>query len=111
MLTIYNLANTSAWCVGSIVGGSVLAALGPSMTSYWTIFAMSSSGRLLALVLLLRIDPVPLPTRPLKLAWRIFGMRPSAGSMSTPVLATIESPLPSPASVTSSAEPGDAKAA
>ena len=94
MLTIYNLANTCAWCAGSIVGGAVLATLGPSMTSYWTIFAMSSSGRLLALVLLLRIDPVPLPKRPLKLAWRVFGMRPSAGTLSTPVLATLEPEVP-----------------
>ncbi len=62
MLTIYNLANTCAWCVGSIIGGTVLGCLGPSMTSYWTIFAMSSSGRLMALLLLLRVDPVPLPT-------------------------------------------------
>ncbi len=110
MLTLYNLANTCAWCVGSIVGGTVLATLGPSMTSYWTIFAMSSSGRLLALLLLLRIDPVPLPKRPLKLAWRVFGVRPSAGTMSTPVLATLEPSLSSTSSVTSSAE-ADTKAA
>ncbi len=108
MLTIYNLANTCAWCVGSIIGGSVLAALGPSMTSYWTIFAMSSSGRLFALLLLLRVDSVPLPTRPLKLAWRIFGMRPSAGTMSTPVLATLEPNLAPSNSVVSEA---DSKAA
>lgn len=111
MLTIYNLANTCAWCAGSIVGGAVLATLGPSMTSYWTIFAMSSSGRLMALLLLLRVDPVPLPTRPFQLAWRVFGVRPSAGTMSTPVLATIDPPRVPDAVVTASAESPENKAA
>ncbi len=91
MLTIYNLANTLAWCAGSLVGGAILHALGPSLSSYWTIFALSSTGRLFALALLFRVDALPLPRRPLELAWRIWGVRPSNAALSTPVLVTIES--------------------
>lgn len=90
MLTLYNLANTCAWCAGSLVGGAILWAMGPSLASYWTLFTLSSSGRLLALGLLLRVDPIPLPTRPLRLAWRIWGMHPAGTSMTTPVLATLQ---------------------
>lgn len=60
MLTIYNLANTCAWCTGSMVGGAVLAWLGPSPSAYCTLFALSSLGRLAALLLLRRVDPLPL---------------------------------------------------
>ncbi|MFO1063203.1 MAG: MFS transporter [Pirellulales bacterium] len=91
MLTIYNVANTCAWCVGSLIGGCILAAMGPSLQSYWTIFGLSSLGRLFALGLLLRVDALPIPTpRKLKVAWRIIGVRPSSATISTPVLATIE---------------------
>lgn len=91
MLTLYNLANTGAWCAGSLVGGAILSALGPSLHAYWTIFALSSIGRLAALVLLFRVDAIPLPRRPLQLAWRVWGLRPGNATLSTPVLATIES--------------------
>jgi MFS family permease len=92
MLTYYNLANTSAWCIGSLAGGAVLAWLGPSVTSYWTIFTLSSVGRLAALGLLWRVEAVPLPRRPLRIAWRVWGLRPAAAALATPVLATLESP-------------------
>jgi hypothetical protein len=91
MLTIYNLANTCAWCAGSLVGGAILSTLGPSLQAYWTIFALSSCGRLAALALLFRVDATPLPHRPLQLAWRVWGLRPGNATLSTPVLATIES--------------------
>lgn len=93
MLTIYNLANTCAWCSGALIGGAILSAMGPSLQTYWTIFALSSCGRLAALLLLFRVDatPLPLPRRPLQLAWRVWGLRPGNASLSTPVLATIES--------------------
>lgn len=101
MLTVYNLANTCAWCVGSLIGGAVLATLGPSLSSYWTIFAMSSCGRLAALMLLFRMDDVPLPLprgRLIKVAWRTWGVRPSSGTIGTPVLATIDAPSAAAAS-------------
>lgn len=90
MLTLYNLANTCAWCAGSLIGGAVLSAMGPSLSAYWTLFAMSSCGRFAALALLFRVDAIPLPIRPLQLAWRVWGLRPAGASMTTPVLATLE---------------------
>ncbi len=110
MLTIYNLANTCSWCVGSIVGGTLLNMMGPSLSSYWTIFALSSLGRLAALVLLFRVDPIPSPSGPFKMAWRVWGMRPSNASLSTPVLATIES-VSSPGLPQNSAAPATKEAA
>jgi MFS family permease len=53
LLTIYNVANTSAWCAGALVGGSVLSLIGPSILGYCTLFAISSCGRALAFVFLL----------------------------------------------------------
>lgn len=92
MLTLYNLANTCAWCAGSLIGGAVLAMMGPSLSTYWTLFTLSSCGRFAALALLFRVDAIPLPKRPLQLAWRVWGMRPAGASMSTPVLATLDAP-------------------
>lgn len=59
MLTFYNLANTCAWCSGAIIGGVVLSLLLPSPSAYYTLFALSTFGRLAALLLLFRVDPLP----------------------------------------------------
>jgi hypothetical protein len=53
LLTIYNVANTSAWCCGAMVGGTVLGFIGPSPTAYYCLFAISTCGRALAFVFLL----------------------------------------------------------
>ena len=53
LLTIYNLANTSAWCGGALIGGTILSFIGPSSTAYFTLFAISTCGRTLAFIFLL----------------------------------------------------------
>lgn len=53
LLTIYNVANTSAWCCGAMLGGLVLSYIGPSSTAYYALFGISSCGRALAFVFLL----------------------------------------------------------
>lgn len=53
LLTIYNLANTSAWCCGAMLGGLVLSYIGPSPSAYYALFAISTCGRALALIFLL----------------------------------------------------------
>lgn len=53
LLTIYNLANTSAWCCGAMLGGLVLSYIGPSSTAYYALFAISTCGRACALIFLL----------------------------------------------------------
>lgn len=56
ILTIYNLANTVAWCLGSILGGLLLASLGATQNAYYALFILSSLGRIGTLVLLARVD-------------------------------------------------------
>ena len=53
LLTIYNVANTTAWCCGAMVGGIVLGYIGPSSIAYYGLFAISTCGRALAFVFLL----------------------------------------------------------
>jgi MFS family permease len=56
MLTVYNLANTSAWFCGSLLGGWYLTACGATPAAYQTIFAVSTLGRCAALLLLWNVD-------------------------------------------------------
>lgn len=52
LLTIYNLANTSAWCIGATLGGLLLHQMGTSSLGYYTLFAISTVGRGVALIFL-----------------------------------------------------------
>lgn len=56
MLTVYNLANTSAWFCGSLLGGWYLTTCGATPAAYQTIFAVSTLGRFIALLLLWNVD-------------------------------------------------------
>lgn len=53
MLTIYNVANTSAWCCGAAIGGFLLYQLGANSFGYYTLFSISAVGRGLAYLFLL----------------------------------------------------------
>jgi MFS family permease len=60
LLTLYNFANSAAWCVGSIAGGIYLASGAASYHSYHQLFLISGVGRLACLILLWRVlAPVP----------------------------------------------------
>lgn len=52
LLTIYNFANSAAWCGGSLLGGWLLASQGASYASYHLVFWISSIGRACCLLLL-----------------------------------------------------------
>lgn len=56
VLTHYNLANTSAWFCGSLLGGWYLSNMGATPAAYHTLFFISTLGRLCALGLLWNID-------------------------------------------------------
>lgn len=94
MLTIYNFANTFAWCVGAAVGAIVLATMGARHETYMVLFALSSLGRLLAVGLLLRALPpslsLKIPVR--NIGVRVLGMRPSSGGLDVPILPSIPNP-------------------
>lgn len=45
LLTIYNVANTTAWCCGAAVGAWILHQLAATPIAYYTLFAISALGR------------------------------------------------------------------
>lgn len=57
VLTAFNLANAAAIAVGSIIGGAVIRIVGETPVAYFTVFALSSVARALALFALPRLQP------------------------------------------------------
>lgn len=69
LLTLYNVANSVALAIGSLIGAVILNGLGISITSYLWVFAASTFFRALSLFLLRRVpsassEQVDLPLRP-----------------------------------------------
>ncbi|KAA5541954.1 MFS transporter [Roseiconus nitratireducens] len=88
LLTYYNLGNTLSMCAGALAGAAVLQWLGVSFQTYYLLFAVSSFGRLLCLGVL---GGITLPTHSLKtIRMRILSVRPGAGSVVTPIVASAE---------------------
>ena len=84
ILTWYNVANSAALALGSLFGGGLLGALGVTPTAYLWVFAGSSLLRGITVLLLLRmprtfVEALAMPIRPLS-------VRPSAGSLDSPIL-------------------------
>lgn len=84
MLTVYNLFNTTAWVAGALLGGAVLHAMQASHTGYLLVFAMSSVGRVLALLLLARIPALDVEAE--EVGVRTVAVRPNAAGLDSPVL-------------------------
>jgi MFS family permease len=65
VLTVFNLANSSAFLVGSLIGGALLINFGASREAYLLLFVVSSSARAAALLLLVpalrRAEPASAP--------------------------------------------------
>jgi hypothetical protein len=91
MLTYYNLANTSAWCGGALIGAWLLKSYGVNETGYYVLFGISSVGRLAALSLLIGAGLRSVPV--LKIAVRVLGVRPASGGVDSPVLPTLDESL------------------
>lgn len=88
LLTYYNFANTLAVCAGALTGAAILGWIGYSAQGYHALFGMSSAGRLLCLGLLAGIA---LPRHSLrKIRFRFLSVRPGAGSVASPILASAE---------------------
>lgn len=89
ILTTFNLANAIAMVAGSLLGGAILHHFGEQKIGYMTIFALSSSMRLLTLPLLRRIPDVRLAPRPI--ATRTVALRAGdAAADDRPVLPSID---------------------
>lgn len=88
LLTYYNFANTVAVCVGALTGATILSWAGCCSETYYMLFGLSSIGRLMCLGLLVGIS-VPKHTL-ISIGARILSVRPGAGSMASPILASEE---------------------
>lgn len=89
LLTLFNFANCLAMVGGSLVGGWLLKWLGQGPEAYLVIFALSTVARFLTLAIIPRAK-VP-HTIPKTVVMRPLSVRPSAGSIDRPVVATLES--------------------
>lgn len=88
VLTIYNFGHAAALVLGALIGGALLRILGTEPYAYLTLFAISSSVRLLAVGLLARIGrtevkAVAMPTR-------TVAVRPNSGMIQRPVITALE---------------------
>jgi MFS family permease len=84
MLTVYNFANSSAIFMGASVGATILWFSGSGVTGYWTLFALSSVGRLFALGILASASLGTVPIA--KIAVRVLGLRAGNASLDSPVI-------------------------
>ncbi len=89
VLTTFNLINAVAILGGSLAGGLLLKLLAGQPSAYTVIFAVSSLGRAAAIPLLLRITSIARP--PVAVGIRTLSVRPSAGSLDAPIVATASS--------------------
>ncbi len=86
MLTLYNLVNTIAWVGGALVGGGILYYWEASVSGYLILFAGSSALRAGCLLLLIRIQNVPLNLEKPHSSTRSVAVRLNATSLETPLL-------------------------
>jgi len=88
LLTVYNLGNSAAMAIGTLLGAGVLVMLGAHREGYLVAFWLSSALRLLPLILLRRIrDTGP---EPIVAATGTVAVRASAGSIEVPIMATLD---------------------
>ncbi len=88
VLTKYNVLNSFCIATGSVLGGWLIEANGRTAGAYIVLFVVSSAARALALVLISRIrDPVPHPP---DLVLEPLSVRPDAGSVDQPILASFK---------------------
>ena len=87
VLTLYNLLNTTAWVAGSLIGGALLFSFDTSFDGYLLVFALSSVGRLAALLLLARVPRIVVDSD--EMGVRTVAVRPGDASLDAPVLASL----------------------
>lgn len=88
VLTSFNLLNALAIAAGSAAGGLLLGRVGQGRSAYMLLFLASSVGRLVTLPLLRTVAEAP--RIPLRIGFRPLAVRPSAGSVDRPILATLQ---------------------
>ncbi|MFH1745608.1 MAG: MFS transporter [Planctomycetota bacterium] len=86
VLTTFNLINAVAIVGGSLAGGLLLKLLAGQQAAYMLIFALSSLGRAMTIPLLFRITGIG--RHPATVGIRTLSVRPSAGSIDAPIVAS-----------------------
>ncbi|MBW3539254.1 MAG: MFS transporter [Planctomycetes bacterium] len=87
VLTRFNAANALAMAGGTLVGAAVLGLVGEQRETYLLLFAVSAAARILPLAFLIGLPGRVAAVVPMAL--RILAVRPSAGSIDRPVLASL----------------------
>ncbi len=88
MLTLYNLGNSLAMVVGSLLGAALLGWLGEVHSSYLLLFGLSSVVRCVSLVFMARVPRMDFQA--VQPATRTLAIRPSAGALESPILPSID---------------------
>jgi hypothetical protein len=86
VLSAFNLANASAVALGALVGSQLHGGIEGSAESYFWLFVVSSAGRLAMLGVL---RGTPTVKHAVELQLRTLAVRPSAGAVERPILATV----------------------
>ncbi len=87
VLTYFNLANALAIATGTLLGAALFHQLGPAQGYAW-LFVLSAAGRGLCLLLARRVPAPSRPAHPIEL--RTLAVRPNAGAVQRPILATLD---------------------
>lgn len=87
VLTAFNFLNALATVGGALIGGALLKAFLAGGNPYFVIFLVSAVGRLFTLLPLMRVSDMKPTPRPISL--RMVAVRPSVGSIDSPVLSSI----------------------
>ncbi|MEZ6134006.1 MAG: MFS transporter [Pirellulaceae bacterium] len=89
MLTVYNLANTSAWWFGAMIGAAILSHMGSTPGAYHMLFFVSCVGRAIAyLYLVTHRQRIFVKVK--DIGFRILGLRANSGPLETPILTTLD---------------------
>ncbi len=88
MLTIYNLANTSAWCGGAMFGAFLLSQLNSTQAAYHVLFVTSCLGRGIAFLYLIT-HRRQVFVRVREIGFRILGIRPNSAPLEIPILTSL----------------------
>ena len=88
ILTLYNLGNSSAMVLGTLIGAAILKTYGGGREAYLVVFVASALGRCLSLFLIpgRRSAMESTRTRLYSLVSRSIAVRPMAGSFERPML-------------------------
>jgi MFS family permease len=86
VLTTYNLAYAVSSVAGSLVGGSILAAMGRGHVGYMAVFGLSFAVRAITVLFLRRVPDGSQLQTAAEVPTRTLAVRPADGSIATPIL-------------------------